>query len=230
MTSERRDPAMAAEREQRRGNSVELVAVFGLTVGLPLTLTILTGRVGSYDFGQRRILNTLAAETFIVVLLWPWLASRGWSFRQIAGAPEPFDVLRGLGLTAMAYAAYYFSALTWAAFGPRSYDALSSVVPSGTASLAIVAALCVVNPLVEEFLWLAYGVNAFERFGMSYAVIASVALRTTVHAYQGVVALIAIVPLGIVFTVYYARSRRLWPVIVAHVLFDAIALASVTRW
>ena len=217
--------AMAA----RRGSGVELLSVFGVTVGLPLMLTIVAGRAGSFDLGQRRLLSTLALEAVVVVLLWPWLAWRGWSFRRIAGAPEPLDVLRGLGLVGLAYAAYYFSALTWAAFSPRSYDALFAAVPTGVASFKVVAALCIVNPVFEEFLWLAYGVTAFERFGIRYAVIASVALRTTVHAYQGVVALIGIVPLGIVFTVYYARTKRLWPAIVAHVVFDAIALASVTR-
>jgi uncharacterized protein len=219
-------PAGSAAGELR-GSSAELAAVFGLTVALPLTLTVIAGRVGSFDFGQRRLLTTLTAEAIVVLLLWPWLARRGWSFRRIAGAPEPFDVLRGVGLAVLAYLAYYFSAIAWFMLAPDSYAALAASAPTGTASVVVVAMLCVVNPVVEEFLWLAYGVTALERFGTRNAIVTSVALRTLIHAYQGVVALIGIVPLGFVFTIYYARTRRLWPAIVAHVCFDAIALASV---
>jgi uncharacterized protein len=216
-----------AEVVAQRGSTAELATVFGLTVALPLVLTVVAGRVGNFDFGQRRLVKTIVAEAVAVVLLWPWLARRGWSFRRIAGAPEPRDVLRGIALAVFAYVAYYFSAVTWMVLAPDSYAALGSAVPSGAASFGVVAMLCVVNPVVEEFLWLAYGVTALERFGTRNAVAASIALRTAIHAYQGVVALIGIIPLGLVFTIYYARTRRLWPAIVAHVCFDAIALARV---
>jgi membrane protease YdiL (CAAX protease family) len=53
-----------------------------------------------------------------------------------------------------------------------------------------------------------------------------VALRVLVHLYQGRLALIAILPLGVVFTWYYVRTKRLWPVVVAHVVVDALALSS----
>ena len=206
-----------------------MLAVFGLTVGLPLVLTVVSGRMLSFDFGQRRLLNTVAAEGVAVALLWPWLASRGWAFRRIAGAPVPFDIVRGLGLAALAYLAYYFSALTWAAFLPGTYERVASASPTGTASASVVLLVCLVNPVVEEFLWLAYGFTSFDRFGRRRAVIAAVGLRTAIHVYQGVLALMSIVPLGLVFTIYYARTKRLWPTIVAHMLFDTIALSAVIR-
>jgi uncharacterized protein len=55
----------------------------------------------------------------------------------------------------------------------------------------------------------------------------STALRVAVHTYQGVLSLLVILPWGIVFTVYYLRTRRLWPLILAHALQDAIALLAV---
>ena len=55
------------------------------------------------------------------------------------------------------------------------------------------------------------------------------ALRVSVHLYQGpLLAFVAILPLAIVMTWYYARTGRIWPVIVAHVITDAIGLGSLT--
>ena len=50
-----------------------------------------------------------------------------------------------------------------------------------------------------------------------------------VHAYQGPMAVIGILPLGLVFTYYFARSRRLWPAVVAHMIFDTIGLLQVLQ-
>jgi len=35
---------------------------------------------------------------------------------------------------------------------------------------------------------------------------------------------IGIVPLGFIFTYWYARTGRLWPVVLAHALFDVAGL------
>ena len=133
--------------ERRQGSPLELAIVFGLTVGAPLALALSTGHLRSYEFGQSRLLTTVAEEGILVVLLWPLLASRGWALRSIAGAP----------------------------------------------------------------------------------VVGSVALGVAIHSYQGVLALTGILPIALVFTLYYVRTKRLWPVIVAHMLFDTLALLPVLK-
>jgi hypothetical protein len=79
----------AQEAVSRKGSIPELIVVFGLTVGVPVVMTVATGRFANFDFGQRRLLTSLAIEGATVAVLWPWLASRGWSFPKIAGAPVP---------------------------------------------------------------------------------------------------------------------------------------------
>lgn len=228
--SEAEDPSALPEARlaARRGSVGELTVVFGLTVGLPLLLAIAAGRLQvSFDFGQRRLLTTLVAECVLVALLWPWLAARGWAFRPIAGAPEPRDILRGFGVALLAYIAYYISAVTWISFSSTSYDALVAAVPTGSAAPWVVILTSVLNPVVEEFLWLGYGLTALSRYGARTSACISISLRLAVHAYQGIVALVGVLPLAIVFTLYYSRTKRIWPVIVAHMLFDAIALLTV---
>jgi membrane protease YdiL (CAAX protease family) len=36
--------------------------------------------------------------------------------------------------------------------------------------------------------------------------------------------LVAILPIGVVFTGYYVRTRRIWPVVLAHGFQDLLAL------
>jgi len=199
--------------------------VFGLTVGVPLVFTIL-GRRG-LDFGQQRLLRTLIVELALAALAWPWLRRRGWAFGSIAGAPSPMDVPRGAALALAAYMAYVIAASTWAAVVPGAWEYLRDTHATGAASAWVIVVASLINPLFEEFLWLGYGYSALLRFGPSVALWASVMLRVLVHAYQGPLAVVGILPLGLVFTCYFARSKRLWPVIVAHIIQDTIGLMQV---
>lgn len=215
--------------DDRRGSPREIATVFGVTVGGWLFLWVLKGSFISFDFGQARLLRTFVAEAIYVIALWPWLVARGWSFGAIAGAPHPVDIWRGFLLAIVAEAVSYFSAYTWVVFVPGSYEALLTASPVGTAAPWVIAVGAIINPVVEEFLWLGYGITALRRYGTRTAVVISIALRMLVHLYQGRVAFIGILPLAVVFTLYFVRTRRLWPVIVAHLLFDTVALLSVVR-
>ena len=62
-------------------------------------------------------------------------------------------------------------------------------------------------------------------FRSPIAFVVSVFFRVLAHAYQGKLALIAILPVALVLTWYFVRTGRLWPVIVAHIVQDAIALS-----
>ena len=53
---------------------------------------------------------------------------------------------------------------------------------------------------------------------------ARIALRVMCHLYTGVVGVLLIAPVAVLFSYWYVRSGRLWPLIVAHGLLDFIAL------
>jgi membrane protease YdiL (CAAX protease family) len=80
------------------------------------------------------------------------------------------------------------------------------------------------NAVFEELLWLGLGFAAFRRLGVGPAAAISIGLRLLVHAYQGPLAVITVLPIGVLFTLYYVRTRRLWPIIVAHAFQDTLAL------
>ncbi|WKK60523.1 CPBP family intramembrane metalloprotease [Corynebacterium sp. P3-F1] len=55
------------------------------------------------------------------------------------------------------------------------------------------------------------------------AIAASAVLRGTYHLYQGFSAGVGNVVMGIVFAYYYHRTGKVWPLILAHFLIDAVA-------
>jgi membrane protease YdiL (CAAX protease family) len=82
-----------------------------------------------------------------------------------------------------------------------------------------------VNPIFEETFVCGYVITVLkDRSDASTAVTISTAIRLLYHLYQGPLAFFGIVPFGLVVGAWYARSGRLWPVIVAHGLGDFIAL------
>jgi uncharacterized protein len=89
----------------------------------------------------------------------------------------------------------------------------------------MVVPIVLFNAVFEELLWLSLGMFAFRRLGRGAAAVLSIALRVVIHVYQGPLALLSIVPMGAAFTIYYLRTHRLWPIIIAHAFQDLIAFA-----
>lgn len=213
----------------RSSLGVEATVVFGLTVGVWLGRTLVGGvaEQARTAFTNQHLYGLVVYEAALAALLVPWLLRRGWAPAAVAGAPAPVDVARGAGLWLLAIACY---AVTWNVFAvvqPELAKALAAQPPGGAPLAALAGVLAsVVNPVFEEFLWLGYGVARLgPRIGVRVASASSLVLRVAVHAYQGPWALLGVLPISLAFTWYYARTRRLWPVVVAHVLFDAIGLA-----
>jgi membrane protease YdiL (CAAX protease family) len=112
---------------------------------------------------------------------------------------------------------------------PTAREILRTPPLTGFLSWPMVVAASTINPVYEEGLWLGYVWNGPADGCPVAAVCVSIVLRTAVHAQQGWPALLGILPIGIAFSLYYARTRRLAPIIMAHALFDFVGLASLGR-
>jgi membrane protease YdiL (CAAX protease family) len=99
----------------------------------------------------------------------------------------------------------------------------------GSLSLTVVLLVSAVNPVFEEAMGVGYFVHALRRFGMWPAVLASAGFRAFLHAYQGLNAVVIVLPLGVAFAAVYWRWGRLWPLVVAHALFSLVALLTLVR-
>jgi membrane protease YdiL (CAAX protease family) len=214
----------------RHASTGEILLVLGIPIGLFFGFSLLSIFYGPAPtvFNDARFLRTLLVEIALAAALLPYLARRGWSPRLAAGAPKPLDLLRGIGMWLLCMAALALCFATVRALAPAVADSLQKPHFTGAPSGWIIAATSIINPLFEEFLWLAYEVPAVSsRLGIRSACVISVAIRVAVHTYQGPLALVSILPMGVVLTAYFARSGRLWPVIVAHIIADALGLMAV---
>jgi membrane protease YdiL (CAAX protease family) len=180
---------------------------------------------GIVRISDARLGATLGVEIILALVMVPYLRKRGWRPRDIAGSSTPLDLLRGFGVYLAAGLAVFLVFMTLYIIAPGTAATLRSPRITGTISPLSVIATAIINPVFEEFLWLGYAIPAIgARYGLRVAIAGSIGLRVAVHAYQGTLAFATILPIAIVFTWYFIRTGRLWPVIVAHVLADALAL------
>jgi hypothetical protein len=76
--------------------------------------------------------------------------------------------------------------------------------------------------LTEEVIVVAYLITRLERVGWTpaRAVAGSAVLRGSYHLYQGWGGFVGNLAMGALFGLLFARTRRGWPLVVAHVLLD----------
>jgi len=86
------------------------------------------------------------------------------------------------------------------------------------------------NSGAEEVLVVAYLISRLRRLGWSEnsSLLASSLLRGSYHLYQGLGGGIGNIAMGLVLGRYWQRTNRLWPLIVAHWLIDAVAFVGYT--
>ena len=92
-------------------------------------------------------------------------------------------------------------------------------------TIASATAVVIINPLFEEFFVTAYVITTLAPcLGARPAIAASAVLRGAYHTYQGVHGVSTALAMGVLFGAVYARHRRIWPLVIAHLLLDAVGL------
>ena len=146
---------------------------------------------------------------------------RGWSFRSFGLQPAWRSTGTGILLCIAAASARYVGAALANAIFPESVHLLPV---ASHVSLPMLILTLAINPVFEEMIETGYFVRSLERHGMWVAVLASALFRAFLHAHLGVNAIVVVFPIGLIFGFVYWRRRQLWPLVVAHVLFDLYAL------
>jgi len=88
------------------------------------------------------------------------------------------------------------------------------------------AILLITNAIFEESLVRAYLMTEIIQFTRKpwLALIVSVVVQASYHLYQGVLPAFSYLGLFAVFAFFYMRTGRIWPVILAHMILDAVAM------
>ncbi|HEY0351096.1 MAG TPA: CPBP family intramembrane glutamic endopeptidase [Gemmatimonadales bacterium] len=167
---------------------------------------------------------TVVVQTLILGLpIAAFLRRRGWRWADMSEPVVLRDLVRGAGVWLYTALIYYGIRLALWLTWPRASTEAFTMQVSGGFSWTPMLAAAVLDPIAEELLWLGYIVNALRHRGIWFAAAVSLGLRTMVHAYQGPLALVGVLPIGLLFTRYYLRTRRLGPVIIAHIIQDVLA-------
>jgi len=172
------------------------------------------------------LVRLLVSELALGALIGYLLKLREWTPQRLGLQPSRSDILWGALLIAASYFAYYATwfavASLWSGFARAV--ASTHLVAQGI-PLPISVAVSVVNPVFEEVFVCGYVIAALkDRVGIAGAINVSMGIRLVCHLYQGPVGVVSIVPIGLVYAFYFARTGRLWPVILAHAVEDLLGL------
>ncbi len=216
----------------RRLQHLGIVLAVSLAHPIVGSTYVLLGGISSTSPMQQnyRLVAGLVSETTSLLLLWYVMSKQGKSWGDIGWRVRFSDIPRAIGLfmaalivpvfvtTPVQYVYWSFSG-HWLA--PKS---LHPILGFGISVLSI--AFACVNPFFEELIVRGYTMSEIMRAGATsgVAIIVSVALQTSYHLYQGLAHAIALAAIFTIFSVYYAQTRNIVPVVLAHLLMDVTAV------
>lgn len=170
------------------------------------------------------LIYQLSVAPVIMYILW----ERGWKWLDFSVSITPRGALQGLGLAIAAFSLSKAALMMTATVANASVAPALAVAPAAGGAFAMGGMLfaAIVKALFEEILVCGYVIQSLRgRFGVALAVNASIAIRMSFHLYQGPGAFLSFAVFGLIFSLFYIRTGRLWPLIVAHALLAALELA-----
>lgn len=195
-------------------------------LGLPVTLFLFTSirdllRGYSTPYDTTGIGSLLIIESCLGLWTLYTLRRNGWRWPTISTTPALSDLGHTFLLLVLTIVVSRAGGVIHAALGLGA-----AWTPAFGSGLGVGAwlALVLINPLFEEGLWSAYAFNGPFRRNSFAALATSVLCRTAVHLGQGWTALFAIMPIALLWALYYRRFGRLLPVILTHALMNFFSL------
>jgi membrane protease YdiL (CAAX protease family) len=170
---------------------------------------------------------TTLTEFAPVVLIWYLLGRGGETMRDIGlDRRQPGrDALRGIVLAVLAF---LVSWITTAELG--------RIAPGATYGLALGHKLSLIYLLpglsqaawagiIEETAVAGYLLHRLDQLGVprGRALVISTAVRTSYHLYYGL-AVLPVIPFGLLFGWMWQRNKRLAPLIAAHAIYDGVLI------
>ncbi len=177
-----------------------------------------------------RLVGALITEVTSLTVLWYVMSRQGKTWKDLGWKLEFADIPRALGLLITAGVVTYLL-LVPIQYSYRAYSghflapkSLHPMFGFGVSFLSL-AFICL-NPFFEELIVRAYTMSEIMDVSRSrgLAVIVSVVAQMSYHLYQGLAGVLALTFVFTVFSIYYVRTRRIVPVILAHLCLDLFAL------
>jgi CAAX protease family protein len=174
---------------------------------------------------EAALIGLLIIEPILAALTFGFLWLRGWRFGSLGLRPSLMGTVEGVALALVTWISLvliFYLAQVFVHLDARQWG-LRLVAPGISPWLAL--ANSIVNPLFEELFVAGYVVTTMKQLDKPWLGInLSAGMRLSYHLYQGQRAILSVLPLGLIFAGWYKRTGRLWPLVVAHAIFDFTAL------
>lgn len=202
-----------------------LATALGVFV-VPSVVHLLRGGPLGETTSDRGLLEVVALELVIGAAWATRLARQGWTLASVTEPFVPRDLSHAVLLSFATWTAYSFAFALTLLVAPAFAEAAREVRFDGQASWPVAILVSVVNPIYEELIYLGVVAASLRRQTIPLALSGSLVARVVVHLYQGPLGIIGTVPMGLVFGAYYLKTRRLWPLVIAHGLLDILAFGA----
>ncbi|HZR28836.1 MAG TPA: type II CAAX endopeptidase family protein [Terriglobales bacterium] len=219
---------------------LELLLLLGVTVG-PSVLTaifiyfvygVATQRPSGVSYIFFGLATAIVHQAGGLALLFYILFRQGRTLRDIGFSFRWLDIPVSIGLLVLSWIAsglshYYINSVyfLWTGRHLERWNGAAGYL--GTHISFIVVVFLFLNAFYEELIVRAYVMSeiiAWKRSAL-FAGVFSVAIQSLYHLYQGVPNMLSIAALFTIYAIYYAKSRRILPVILAHLCVDAASAA-----
>ena len=215
---------------ERLPKRAELVLVnvlcFGPFIWLSVAGLLRHERVLLYD--DRRLYTYLAIEVVCGTLAIALLRARGW---KLADFGLRFSMPQTIGGMMLFIATNLLIAGFYAALRDvTGTDPAAATTPLIRTTWLPVILMLAIDPLYEEGLIVAYNLRATAQDGAAFAITLSATIRLLCYLYQGPVAAFTVLPMALIFAAVYWKTRRLWPLMVAHAAATYFSLAPGTTF
>jgi membrane protease YdiL (CAAX protease family) len=192
---------------------------------------LITGAVISEDIDNSgQFTFTIIYMVLALTLLHKVLAQRGSTYQDLGISISWKQALGGIALAITAYLIYAIAKGLISNVLPANVQYLLEPKNIGDVTGAfspLLLILLIINPFCEELI--VRGFLMTEVFCLTEskttAIVASVLFQTSYHLYQGLIPAMLTGTIFLLFSLFYIKTSKLTPVIVAHLVMDLAILA-----
>lgn len=182
------------------------------------------GGVREVELSTARAVRGILIELGLLLGAAAVLRVRGWDADRLGLRFSARAAAAGVPLFVLYLLLYWVTATLVLLIWPAARD-VWTIRFTVSAPLPLLFTVIVLNSLFEELAVTAYVIAALEREGAVMAITASTLLRFAYHLYQGPLASLSVLPLGLVFAAMFWRWRNVWPLAVAHAIAGVLAFS-----
>ena len=201
---------------------VERIVVCAIALSLPLagTAIALVTHRRVFEYTTTKTIANAVFEIVALLIGWRILRARGWTFHPFRLRFDWTNLLGGF----LCVPAYLL--LTYVVYSVgRTLVPNPSVVIRHTTPPWLTISYFVLNSYFEESFANAYLIESFERTGNGHPLTWAAAIRASYHLYQGPLAALCVLFLGLAFGAIYKRTRDITLPFIAHTAINTTILA-----